>query len=227
MARVKFSALLSEINGSVGGSTFQRSAYGYSLRNKPIPVNKPTILNQAIRQAFFQASRTWSLMSDVDRIYWRNAVEYYLPRSRNNKNSYLSAYSYFMKIAPLCFFLNVPLSGFTALLPALPELTFYRVGNEGTYMEVAYNNTSVNVYPLVIEISRPFTSQVKFNSKGLRLITASFNDNSATFDSSYINTFGALAPVGSWVNIRVRIIGYNSPYVALLFEGCTQVIDIS
>lgn len=225
MARVKFSALLSEINGSVGGSTFQRSAYGYSLRNKPISANRPTVLNQRIRQAFFQAARTWSLMSDVEKIYWRNAVEYYLPRSRNNKNSYLSPYSYFMKIAPLCFFQGVPLSSFTSLLPAIPEYVFKQVATDVDDLRIDYTDSQLNIYPLVIEVSRPFVSQVKFNSNGLRMVKCVSDDGGGTIYDSYLSVYGANAPAGSWLNIRVRLIGYNSPYIALLFEGCVQVVS--
>jgi hypothetical protein len=223
MARVKFSALLSEINGSIGGSTFQRSAYGYSLRNKPIPVSKPTVLNQAIRQSFFQASRLWSNMSDVDRIFWRNAVEFYLPRSRNNKNSYLSAYSYFMQIVPMALFQNLSLSYFTKLEPFDYRLKYSGNAWYASQIDIYYMGGAFGDYTCLVEASRPFATMVRFDKKSLRLFNCLHSEQAVYLGQSYVDYYGALPSVGEFINLRLRVFGLNSPSITTVFEGCIQI----
>jgi len=70
MASVKYGSLVTEIIGSVGGQTFQRSRNGFSVRNKPRPRNTRTLYTNQARYITAVVSATWATLSDVQRASW-------------------------------------------------------------------------------------------------------------------------------------------------------------
>ena len=67
MARVKFGSLVTEISGSIGGSTFQRNSFGNTLRNKPNPIRSRTAAQLSIRQYMKQAHAGWTALTAAER----------------------------------------------------------------------------------------------------------------------------------------------------------------
>jgi len=66
------SSTFSEIRGSVNGMTFSRNAAGAYVRNKTIPVNPSTLLQNVARGAFQQASERWKTLSLAQRALFEN-----------------------------------------------------------------------------------------------------------------------------------------------------------
>lgn len=223
MARVKFSGLVSDVSGSVGGFTFQRNPWGVSLRSKPIPRNTVSAYNQPIRQAFFQASRLWTGLSDADRIFWRNAVEYYLPKSKHNKTSFLSAHTYFMQIVPMALFQNLSLSYFTKLEPFDYRLQYSGNHWHSGYIDIFYMGGTYGDYTCLVEASRPFASPVRFDKKSLRLFNCPHAPQYVTLGQSYIDYYGRLPSWGEYINLRLRVFGLNCPSITTVFEGCVEI----
>ncbi len=70
MAIIQTSALVSDIKGSVNGSTFQRSAAGLTLRNKPISVGRGTNSQHNVRGINAQLNFYWTNLTDAQRNVW-------------------------------------------------------------------------------------------------------------------------------------------------------------
>jgi hypothetical protein len=75
MARVKFSALISEMRGKLNGSVFTKNRYGNSLRNKVTPVNRRTSFQATIKTLFTSFNQKWRSLTADQQKAWNAAVE--------------------------------------------------------------------------------------------------------------------------------------------------------
>lgn len=74
MAKVKFSALVSEMRNKLNGSVFSKNRAGNYLRNKVTPVNPQTSFQTAVRAALTAASQAWRALTEAQRTAWNAAV---------------------------------------------------------------------------------------------------------------------------------------------------------
>ena len=97
MARIKISPLFSEVNGSIGSMTVQRSLGGVMLRNKPIrkPKQSPSQLLSNIYIAQCQAA--WKSLTDAQRLEWSQYAEYNPALMKHNKTRRLNGVNLFCK----------------------------------------------------------------------------------------------------------------------------------
>jgi hypothetical protein len=97
MARVKFGSLLTEISGSIGGSTFQRNKYGNTLRNKPNPIKSQSPSQLSVRQLMKQAHDAWTALTDAERKQWQQYTTFSNPKIRHDHNVVMSGHSLYLK----------------------------------------------------------------------------------------------------------------------------------
>jgi hypothetical protein len=74
MAKVKFSALISEMRNKLNGSVFSKNRSGNYLRNKVTPVNPQTSAQTARRSVLTYLSQNWPALTQSQRDSWNNAV---------------------------------------------------------------------------------------------------------------------------------------------------------
>jgi hypothetical protein len=74
MAKVKFSALVSEMRNKLNGSVFSRNRGGAYLRTKVTPLNPQSIAQVLVRARFTGFSQAWRSLTDAQRDAWRSAV---------------------------------------------------------------------------------------------------------------------------------------------------------
>lgn len=74
MAKVKFSALISEMRNKLNGSVFSRNRGGAYLRNKVTPLNPQTAAQVEARSLLAQFSQSWRSLTQVQRDAWSAAV---------------------------------------------------------------------------------------------------------------------------------------------------------
>jgi len=71
MALIKLGALVSNISGSIGGTTFARNRGGAYIRNRTVPLNPQSVRQTAVRQLFGQLSNVWSTtLTAAQRTAW-------------------------------------------------------------------------------------------------------------------------------------------------------------
>lgn len=97
MARVKFSSLLNSIDGSVGGTTFQRNKSGNTVRSKPLPVNHNSLKVIETNNFLAIIQNAWRAMSDNERNEWVLFANYNPVGNIHNRNVNLSGYQLFVK----------------------------------------------------------------------------------------------------------------------------------
>ena len=74
MAKVKFSALISEMRNKLNGSVFSRNRAGAYLRTKVTPINPRTSLQNAVRELLTSLSQNWRNLTEAQRDAWNAAV---------------------------------------------------------------------------------------------------------------------------------------------------------
>jgi hypothetical protein len=76
MAIIKTSGLISDIKGSINGSTFQRSAAGLTMRSKPTSVGRGSNAQLNVRNLNGQLNFAWSNLTDSQRTQWSSFANF-------------------------------------------------------------------------------------------------------------------------------------------------------
>lgn len=70
MANVRFGGGVTEMAGSIGGTTFARGPHGAYARARVTPVNPSSAFQQAVRTLMAAAASAWHSLSDAERAAW-------------------------------------------------------------------------------------------------------------------------------------------------------------
>ena len=97
MARIIYSGLVTEIAGSIGGTTFQRNAYGFTIKNKPNMVNAKKPLQNTRKTSFASTSQKWRGLTQTQRDLWIALSLSQPVPSRLNPNSNLNGFNLFCR----------------------------------------------------------------------------------------------------------------------------------
>ena len=99
MANIKLGMVITDIQGSVGGSTFRRTPRGVILYNKQ---------GTQIKSAFAPASRknqlgnvfsAWQNLSPSEQTYWNNQASLYPQKNKFGSDVYLTGRQFFTKLS--------------------------------------------------------------------------------------------------------------------------------
>lgn len=211
MARIKFSALVESIQGSIAGTTFQRNAYGFTAKKKPTPT-KPTRELQLIRQANanFSAS-AWKGLTPTDRAAWSTYAENFPIATRLNPDANLNGYNYFLKYHDL----RQLVSNLVVLdNPGNDQNTYLldggSVSNNGTGVLSTDGEFAVDQVDwfCLLFATPPFNPSKEFISFTPRFMGADFFDQAffIDFTQRYLNAFGNLPEVGQTIATRLAFI---------------------
>lgn len=74
MAKIKYSALVSDMRNKLNGSVMSKNRYGSYVRNKVTPVNPQTSHQQAQRQMLGSLSAQWRQLTQAQRDGWIDAA---------------------------------------------------------------------------------------------------------------------------------------------------------
>lgn len=74
MAKIKLSAIVSEMRGKLNGSVFSKNRGGAYIRTKVTPVNPQTVAQGNVRATLTGLSQAWRNLTEAERTAWNNAV---------------------------------------------------------------------------------------------------------------------------------------------------------
>jgi len=66
----KLGPLVSEVAGSIGGTTFQRSPHGTVIRSKPLGIKRQSTYSSSARQRMATVNALWAIVPALDKIDW-------------------------------------------------------------------------------------------------------------------------------------------------------------
>lgn len=175
MASVKFSAFMPEINGSIGGTTFQRSRSGFSVRNKPLPRNPRSTVQSLLRVQWAYLSQVWRTLTDAQRNSWDNVAPSWPAVDKFRNPVILSGFSVFMLCNVQLVRMGEPFAS-SGLLPtvlqpyAVPTLTI-SVGTSSAVWTASGGPLDPDTY-IELSLSRMMSAGRAYRATGFRELIA-------------------------------------------------------
>jgi hypothetical protein len=223
MARIKLSALITDISGSVGGSTFQRSRSGVILRNKPRRCFVTNSYLSDVRTNATTALRNWKSLTETEQYFWRSAVEYYRPTSDKDKNVYLTPYTYYLKYTLRQLQLDGSITQPTTMIPPPVGWAFDYFDNGVAYPIIHITGGLPSGFKWYAEVSQPFTYKRTFDPRYLRWARVTTGSTLLNVPD-YVSRFGRNVAAGEFVMLQLSVLGSTSPFFSTIFSGTVEAI---
>jgi hypothetical protein len=215
MARIVYSGLVNSIRGSVGGTTFQKNAYGYTIKNKA-NVIKPNTARQSLQKRAMQlAIQGWMDLSPTDRAIWDGWASSYPQFSQHNPTSQLTGYAVYVRRNVLQAFIGQPLLDSPGSIPPIiPTLSIALTQPAGFLSFTTGGTTSATELTYWLYLSAPVRPSRAFVGSVPKFI-ASYFVNPTVHDifSAYVLIFGAEANPADYVLCNLVIAGTDSAIV--------------
>lgn len=205
MARITYSGLIDQINGSIGGTTFQRNRYGFTIKRKPAGRKSGTQSQLIRRLAMYTVQQSWIGLSSANRANWNTYAATFPTPTRLNPNVFLNGVNLFEKYNLLSL-----ASGASILLNpsgAQQTLSFDDVtlGLDGAdFLLESTVTVDGGSWRMLLFLSRPVRESSSLSRSKNRLVfsfttTGSVNENIA---SQYTSVFGFLPEADEILQFR-------------------------
>lgn len=227
MARIKLGPVITDISGSVGGATFQRSRFGHTMRTKPLPLDKRTELQQYVRASVTLVQSFWQALSAAERLQWERFMDFSSQTIRKDRSVLLSGHALYLKYNVWLDLVGEEIMETIQYLP-LPEhatLEYIREAAGDYYLkfDIAVNPATVF---FLCKLSSPRLASQAFSYKGLRFMKVTYEENDEyVFNVPYIAAFGVLPAVGSWLHYSIQWFSTLSPVYSGIFTGIMQITN--
>lgn len=194
MAKVKFSALISEMRNKLNGSVFSKNRGGNYLRNKVTPVNPQSIAQTAKRSAFGALSSMFRTLGAAGVAAWNEAAPSFPYVDIFGDTKTLSGLQLFVKLNNNLSQIGVP------SISEPPEPT-----DVGGFSELVVANAAATDMELGVQIVGDFTNK--------RIVVEATKGSSvgvSYFKNAY-RQIGVIAPTGATMVLNVTGI-YQSKF---------------
>lgn len=215
MAKVKYSALVSDMRNKLNGSVLSKNRAGNYIRNKTTPVNPQTASQQANRQKLGSMSSAWNGLTEGQRASWRGAVASFPYTDIFGDRKELDGKSLFVK-------LNLNLLNAGAIqIPtapvsvAIPELAIVSAAaNVAGTLDMNITPATIPAgFKLLVYATPPVNGGVYFVKNKYRLLgTATATAGVVDLYSLYKAKFGDITPsdLSKAISIRCALVSQNS-----------------
>ena len=227
MARIVYTGLVSSINGSIGGTTFQRNAYGFTIKKKPNIVNPNRVLQQARKATLQNVSQAWATLTGAQRSNWASYATSYPVPSRLNPSAYLSGQALWLRTNLLRLQYGAArLDTITSTLQDTLSLGSIGLVNSGGHLTYSDATTSAlgNMVELIYLSQSVKVSQLYDRSRTRFIGMMNINGtHSIDLAAAYTSIFGLLPNGGTYVFLkRVYLNTTNGQVIA--YPPTSQIV---
>lgn len=217
MAIVKFGGGLSDMRGSIAGTTFSRNSAGAIARQKVTPVNPNTVKQSAIRATFSTIAAAWRTLTDAVRSQFNLYAPDYVHYNVFGDNMPLTGQQLFQKLSMWRNSVNLAPASSCNPPVDVPSPTAARItfDTAGPIAEIENLGATSATERIAIYATAPYSSGIRFvSSNKYKLLGYKTNTTAAgDFDlaaayAAYFGTAIAALPVGS--KIAVRMVRVNT-----------------
>ena len=215
MARVIFGTGISEINGKVGGSVYQKNAYGFTVKNSPNMVrpNSNAVFDR--QNQLRRIVQLWSAISESQRAEFNDYAIAFPQYAKHNPSAQLSGYNIFCRWNLIRLLNNEDVQLTTELLSTTFGTVAPSLDRDGSNLLLSLNDTgsSADVW-WSCSISNVLSAGVYYKTSGYRhiapieAVTVSTNINAL-----YLAIFGRLPDLGSYVFVKVVPFSFDFPKI--------------
>lgn len=213
MAKIKYSALVSDMRNKLNGSVASANRYGSYLRNKVTPVNPQTSFQQAARQRLASFSASWRGLTQAERESWITGTKSFPFTDIFGDVKYLSGQTLYVKLNS-----NLDKIGSAAIdaapLPAeIPvisasALTAEDTDGELTTLGLTFTpGTTPMGFAIAVYATPPVDPGINFVKPRFRFIGVATNTAGAiNLLTLYSARFGTVATTGQQVFVRLALV---------------------
>lgn len=207
MARIIYGGLVTSIRGSIGGTTFQKNAFGYTVKNKPNMIKPNSDQQQLSKSIIAFLTTQWSTQDPLFVAAWNNFAAAFPQTAKHNVSAILSGFSVFVK-RNYYYILN---HGFTFEIITAPIM----LPNTFIPLTATVTTSSTNIYLNINYLSGSPAVETSFfafpnhkktlNYVGSRFRFVGSGDNSVDrldITDIYVKAFGVFPVIGSVVFIK-------------------------
>lgn len=215
MARIIYTALVESIRGSIAGTTFQRNAYGYTVKKKPNMINPNTPDQQFQKTIFARAVRAWNQLTTAQRADWDTWASTYPQYAKNNPSSQLSGFAVFTKVHVYRFMTE-------RVVKTNPEYTQYAQDTIDVNVTLAAGVLRLDIDSVLESeewwclffISRPFSDAQNFVGSKPKFVYYSTNvSDTPDITTVYTNKYGSLPSIGQKLAVDLQMYGEENGQV--------------
>lgn len=216
MARVKFSSLVSSIDGSMGGITFQRSGYGNSVKSKQFNGSFLSEAQLGIMGIMSSVRSAWSALSADQKRQWDVFSSLRPQYSFHNKNSLLSGYALFLKYNAIRLLSGLEiLSNFSFIADPIvidPPIGANYEGDVAIYFS---GTLDMSQWHFMASASRPFKRNTSFvNAQSRVMVWQLVTTNFYICTDSYVKAFGRKPFFGTQFYVETVVFHRLSPIMS-------------
>lgn len=215
MAKIKYSALVSDMRNSLNGSVLSKNRYGSYMRNKITPVNPQTVAQQNARAIFGNISKAWRGLAQIARNSWINGAKNFPFNDIFGDQKILSGQALFIKMNSNLEKLGLPR---ITNAPAPGDMPDFNLGQDVDLSTplggFAFNDTNFTEEPVVpvgfslaVYMTDPVPAGINFVKNRYRFtlvgVTRNLNDEGQLIPTagSYESIFG---PINSKERVFIR-----------------------
>lgn len=214
MAKIKYSALVSDMRNKLNGSVLSKNRYGSYVRNKTTPVNPQSSYQQQARSILATLSSGWRGITEAARASW-NALAKELPFTDIFGDiKYLTGSALYVKLNTNLINAGQASSPTAPAPVGLPEVlleegTATITAGAITELSVDFNVASMPADHVVAIYATPVIGAgQEFIKNRLRFVgpLTTITANSGNILALYTARFGTVMPVGSKIFVRAAVV---------------------
>jgi hypothetical protein len=226
MARIVYGALATEIRGSIGGTTFQGNAYGFSVKNK---ANMARLQSERQREAHRRLDyvvKGWQQISQEQRDKWTAWAIAHPVQASNNPSAILDGYGYWLKYNLMhTMWVSTYLAAPNEGTLSLPSLTPYVNNSAGVLAINPVPSFEASAIFFNLYMSPPIPPTKGFSDSYTRaIIVLPVTSGNADITSYYNAVFGSIPPSGSRIMVELQLWGGSIPYI---FGSQKFILEVS
>lgn len=217
MAKIKYSALVSDMRNKLNGSVASKNRYGSYLRNKVTPVNPQTSYQQAVRQQLGALSSQYRGLTNAQRLSWINGAPNFPFTDIFGDVRYLSGQTLYVKLNTNLINAGESTIESAPLPVGIPELAVTGVTAEVTTgalttLDLAVSAATVPAgFVMAVYATPPTPASIQFVKNRYRFIgIATVAASEADILAAYTARFGDAATIGEQIHVRVALISTDT-----------------
>jgi len=190
MARIKYASIVSDVSGSVGSATFQRSLYGPILRNRPRNTRAGTASQLKARSVMMQCQYAWRALSVAQRKQWDQYIAFSGASINRDRGILMSGHSLYLKynFHRLLRGLSVVNNLIYISAPQWPVIDYLQTSPTYVYIRFTGNLTTLNIWPTLL-LSPKRVASWSFSKQGLRFMLDTY---ASTYYLGYTNVYNQI-----------------------------------
>lgn len=221
MARIQYGQLVSDISGSIGSATFQKSLYGNTLRTKPTGHKSSSAVQQTRQNIMLQCQYAWQALTPAQRKQWDQFIAFSCQSINRDRTILTTGHALFIKYNFQRLLYNLSVLTVPAYIssPLWPSLQYLLIVGGNPWFRFSIMLDGASFIPS-LSVSPVRKASQSFSKSGLRfLFDPSISDHDLRFTTQYYNIFGRNLILGDIVHYQFQSWSKTSPILSALQTG--------